>query len=62
MTLRLRVPPRRERILAVVLLTICASGLLVYFNVLLAEDLQIVPFLLVGYLAFELLISRISQP
>ncbi|MDQ6828989.1 MAG: hypothetical protein M3081_09000 [Gemmatimonadota bacterium] len=49
---------RTTRIVAVLLLAICASGVLVYFNVVLAENLFIVPFLLIGYVALELLHSK----
>lgn len=49
---------RGKRLTVAVLLAIFVSGLLVWFNVLLAEDLYLVPFLLVGYVALDLVLFR----
>ena len=61
MDVQSRFPPRPVRITAVVLLAIFVSGVLVYLNVLPADDLHLVPFLLVGYLALELLVPYLIR-
>jgi len=57
----MKIPPRPVRVAATLLFAISLCGILVFFDLILANDLWLIPFLLIGYLALELISPYLSR-